>query len=42
MLKGKRQGMNLNKNRIGKYELTWTLGEGSFGYFKCAIDVETG
>ena len=40
MLKGKMQGMNLNKNRIGKYELGWTLGEGSFAKVKCAIDVE--
>ena len=42
MLKGKTQGMNLNKNRIGKYELGWMLGEGSFAKVKCAIDVETG
>ena len=42
MLKGKTQGMNLNKNRIGKYDLGWMLREGSFSKVKCAIDVEIG
>ena len=29
------------KNRIGKYELGRTMGEGSFGKVKRAINVET-
>lgn len=32
----------MKKNRIGKYELGRTVGEGNFGKVKCAIDVETG
>jgi 5'-AMP-activated protein kinase catalytic alpha subunit len=42
MVKDKTGGMNLNKNRIGKYALGRTLGEGSFAKVKCAINVETG
>lgn len=30
------------KNRIGKYELGRTVGEGNFAKVKCAINVETG
>jgi len=42
MLKGTTEGMNLNKSRIGKYELGRTLGEGSFAKVKSAVNVETG
>lgn len=42
MVRDKTGGMNLNKNRIGKYELGRTLGEGSFAKVKFAINVETG
>eukprot|EP00253_Pinus_taeda_P011711 PITA_11711 len=34
--------MNLKKNRIGKYELGRTLGEGNFAKVKSAVNVETG
>lgn len=42
MVKGTAEGMNLNKNRIGKYELGQTLGEGNFAKVKRAVNVETG
>lgn len=42
MVKGRTEGMNLNKSRIGKYELGRTLGEGSFAKVKSAANVETG